>query len=92
MILRQMIFIISKHDLDRFDILYFCLFFTYHLFYRVRCDNTFVGIYREHISDVKSRIVLGNKKSLDINIIPTKRDPTFGTGKRRRISINHFKV
>ena len=51
----------------------------------------FVGIYREHISDVKSRIVLGNKKSLDINIIPTKRDPTFGTGKRRRISIDHFK-
>ena len=51
----------------------------------------FVGIYREHISDVKSRIVLGNKKSLDINIIPTKRDPTFGTGKLNRISINRLK-
>lgn len=45
----------------------------------VQCDNAFVGIYREHINDVKSKIVLGNKKSLDINIIPTKKDPTFGT-------------
>ena len=48
--------------------------------FRVRCDNNFVGIYREHMSKVKSKIVLGNKKSLDINIIPTLIDPTFGTG------------
>ena len=46
----------------------------------MRCDNKFVGIYREHMSKVKSKIVLGNKKSLDINIIPTLIDPTFGTG------------
>ena len=60
--------------------LYFLDVNSYFMLCSVQCDNAFVGIYREHINDVKSKIVLGNKKSLDINIIPTKKDPTFGTG------------
>jgi len=48
----------------------------------VRCDNEFTGVYREHMARFKSKIVLGNRKSYDISIIPTKREPQFGTGKK----------
>ena len=41
-------------------------------------------MYRENMGKFKSKIVLGNRASLNVRVIPTKTGASFGTGENHR--------